>query len=110
MDTSSDPAAQALLRLAALRVRAERVLGPVAWLMLSRFGRVTSGRFTGRYVSGLPVSVAEGLVMALARGETVQVHLMHRHVSGTAARPPLSSLRFRDGRLVMVVAQHEEPA
>lgn len=105
-----DPEAQALWRMATLRAQGERSLGPAAWRLVSRYGRLTSGVFSGRYVSGLPVSAAEALVFALERGETVPVHLMHRHVSGAAARPPLSSLRFRDGRLVMVVAEHEEPA
>lgn len=111
MDASSVQAAQMLLQLAGLRARAERALGPAAWLLLRRYGRVTSGEFSGRYVSGLPVNVAEGLVSALVRGETVQVHLMHRKVSGVAPSPPkLSSLRLRDGRLMIAVAQHEEQA
>jgi hypothetical protein len=47
------------------------------------------------------------LVRRLAQGETVLVHLMHRHRSGSYEA---SSLRFGDGILIQVFADREQAA
>lgn len=84
---------------------AEARLGARGWFMFSCYGRVMSGQFSGRYVSGLPLSVARELVDALASGETLDIHLMHKHRSGVYES---SQLRLRDGRLEMHFADRVE--
>lgn len=81
-----------------LGVEAEELLGARGWSLLRSYGRVMSGLYCGRYVSGLPVTEARNLLLALQRGERVPVHLMHRHRSGNYES---SALSLTNGRLVM---------
>lgn len=105
MNTDKD--AEALRRFKELQCYAEGVLGARAWSLLRSYGKLMSGPFAGLYVSGLPYEVTRGIVYALAQGQTVQVHLMHRHESG---KYKTSSLRFLDGNLVMQYPDGEELA
>lgn len=93
-----------------LRVAAHggQVLGAQQWSLLRRFGKCMAGPpHSGLYVSGLPFAEVHRLLDALAAGETVPIHLMHRHRSGHYER---SSLRLHQGVLVMVYADREVPA
>jgi hypothetical protein len=83
-------------------------LGIAAWRLLCSYGKLMTGPpLGGLYVSGIPCEVAKEFVDALVRGETVDVHLMHRHRSGNYES---SSLCLRDGRLVMIFDDREELA
>lgn len=94
-------------RLALMRL-AERRLGRRSWFLLSCYGRVMAGPHSGSYVSGVPFAVQRELIHQLARGETVPVHLMHKHVSGSSES---SSLRWsRSDGFVMVFPDREEKA
>lgn len=87
---------------------AEGLIGKCAWALLSRYGRLVGGRHTGFYVSGVPYAVQLDIVRQLVRGETVSVHLMHRHRSGHYEP---SSLRWSlGGGLVMVYRNRTEEA
>lgn len=87
---------------------AERLLGKRSWALLSCYGRFMTGPHTGSYVSGVPFAVQHEIIHRLARGETVPVHLMHRHVSGNYES---SSLRWsRSGGFVMAFPDREEKA
>lgn len=86
---------------------AETVLGSRAWTLLRSYGKIMSGPFAGVYVSGLPTDLAYEIVDALVHGQTIHVHLMHRHESG---KNEMSSLRFLDGKLVMQFLDREELA
>jgi hypothetical protein len=91
-----------------VRLEAEKLIGKRAWALLSSYGRLMGGPHTGMYVSGVPFAVQLDLVHRLTRGETVSVHLMHRHVSGTYES---SALRWSQaGGLVMVFRDREENA
>lgn len=97
-----------LKRYAEVRLEAERLIGRRAWAMVSFYGRLMDGAYTGRYVSGVPFAVQLDIVLRLTRGETLPVHLMHRHVSGNHES---SSLRWsREGGLVMTFLDREENA
>jgi hypothetical protein len=105
VDRSLDKNFQQLIEV---RVEAEELIGHRAWTLLSRYGRMIGGQHTGLYVSGVPFAVQLDLVHRLSRGETVSVHLMHRHVSG---RPEPSALRWsQSGGLVMVFENRDEKA
>ena len=83
-------------------------LGPRHWGLLCSYGKLMTGPpYGGLYVSGIPCDVACEIVDGLVRGETVDVHLMHRHVSGIYEA---SSLCLRDGQLVMIFDDREELA
>lgn len=86
---------------------AERLLGERSWFLLSCYGKVMDGTRAGSYVSGIPYDEQLDLVHCLARGETVAVHLMHRHRSG---HYDASSSRWSKGQLVMVFKDREVPA
>lgn len=86
---------------------AEALLGPSGWGLLKTYGRVMTGRFSGRYVSALPSPEVRALLKALQRGETIQVHLMHRHRSGCYES---SRLSLTQGRLMMHYRDRSEPA
>jgi hypothetical protein len=77
---------------------AEALLGPAGWALLRTYGRLMSGRFSGRYISGLPDAEVRALLNALERGEKIPVHLMHRHRSGCYES---SRLSLTEGHLVM---------
>jgi hypothetical protein len=85
----------------------QALLGETGWTLLRAYGRVMSGKFTGQYVSGLPVDEVRSLLRALQRGQRVPVHLMHRHRSGNYES---SSLSLSDGRLLMHYGSRTEPA
>jgi hypothetical protein len=91
-----------------VRREAEGLIGKRAWALLSSYGRLMGGRHSGLYVSGVPFAVQLDLVHRLSRGETVSVHLMHRHVSGNYES---SMLRWSqsDG-LVMAFEDRDEKA
>lgn len=87
---------------------AERRLGPRSWFLLSCYGRLMTGPYSGLYVSGLPYAAQRELIHQLTQGETVPVHLMHRHMSGTYVS---SSLRWSPHcGFVMVFPECEEKA
>ena len=90
-----------------LHRHAEDVLGRHVWFLLSSFGRVMSGPHSGNYVSGVPTLVARSFVDSLAAGETVDIHLMHRHKSG---KHESSQLHIVAGALVMVFKDRDEMA
>lgn len=98
---------EVLLARIELQRYAEGLLGKRGWFLLRNYGRLMSGPDSGRYVSGLPAHDAREIVDALVRGETVEVHLMHRHVSGNYES---SQLRLRNGRLEMLFADRIERA
>lgn len=83
------------------------VLGERGWFLLRSYGRLMNGPSSGRYVSALSTEAARSLVDALARGDEIDVHLMHRHVSGNYES---STLRFEGGQLVMRFPDREERA
>jgi hypothetical protein len=66
-----------------------------------------TGPYRGRYVGGIPTTVARDVVDALTCGELVPVHVMHRHRSGNYES---SDLCLKGGRLVMVFKDREELA
>ena len=83
------------------------VLGERGWALVCGYGRLMSGPYGGSYVSALPTADTAVLLDALAGGEEINVHLMHRHVSGNSES---SRLRLVDGRLVMRFPDREELA
>ena len=98
---------QALRAWLALHQGAAAALGHRNWRRLCSHGRVMSGPYSGQYVSGIPVPVAEAFVQALLHGEAIPVHLMHGHRPGTHES---SCLRLVDGRLVMFFGDRIELA
>lgn len=91
-----------------LRRKGEQTLGRREWSLLFYYGKVMDGPYAGTYVSGLPMPEQLSMLGRLVRGETVAVHLMHRHKSGSSEA---SSLRWsQSGRLVMVLRDREEEA
>lgn len=90
-----------------LRAQAELLLGPGAWSLLQSYGKLMHGPQSGHYVSALSASEQLGLVERLVGGETLDIHLMHRHRSGNYE---VSSLRWVDGTLIMVFKDREQAA
>lgn len=90
-----------------LQSQARALLGDRAFSLLVSYGRLMSGRHTGRYVSGLPAIEQLKLAQRLTDGDEVPVHLMHRHLSGNYES---SSLRLLNGKLIMVFRDREEVA
>jgi hypothetical protein len=91
----------------ALAQQGEALLGRKGWTLLRGYGRMMSGPYSGQYVSALPAAEAAVLLKALQRGETIPVHLMHRHRSGCYEA---SFLSLADGRLLMHYPGRTEPA
>ena len=91
---------------ARLVAHGESVLGPRQWALLRRHGKCMAGPpHGGQYVSGMPLDEVHKLLNALAAGETVPIHLMHRHGSGGYDS---STLRLgSQGELVMVYSDRE---
>ena len=81
-----------------LERRAEALLGKRGWELLISYGRVMSGHRSGLYVSALPTEEIQEILEALSRGDDVDVHLMHRHLSGSYMS---STLRLEGGHLMM---------
>ena len=108
---ASSPAARALRGYARcsarLEARAIQALGSRNWSLVSRYGRVMNGEHSGHYFSALPHRYALKLVRALAGGDSVSVHLMHRHVSGCYES---SRLLLRAERLWMLFDDRSEMA
>jgi len=96
--------AREIQQLLALKLEGERLLGARAWVLVSSYGKVMHGPSAGLYVSGLPLSAQRDILHRLISGETLAIHLMHRHRSG---RYDISSLSWRDGRLVMKFKDRE---
>lgn len=90
-----------------VRLEAVRLLGERPWFLLSAYGKLMDGPRAGFYVSGLASDAQLELVHRLVRGETIPVHLMHRHRSG---HYEVSFLRWSPGGLVMVFRDREVPA
>ena len=90
---------------AELDIVANYFLGNRHWTLMSTYGRVLTGPHAGKYMCALPAADALELVTALADGDFIPVHLMHRHHTG-CSQP--SYLRLREGRLTMVFADREE--
>jgi hypothetical protein len=65
------------------------------------------GPSSGQYVSGLSAEAQLQVVQRLVAGETVHIHLMHRHRSGNYE---VSSLRWNGSLLVMVFKDRERLA
>lgn len=90
-----------------LRCKGEKALGRREWSLLSCYGKLMDGPYAGAYVSGIPHDEQLALVQRLANGQTVPVHLMHKHRSGNYEA---SELRLSPNGLVMVFGSKEEPA
>ena len=104
----NDSAFNEFQRHIAVRLEAEGLIGKRPWALLSTYGRLMGGPHGGLYVSGIPYADQLDLVHRLSRGETVSVHLMHRHKSGNYES---SSLRWsQSGGLVMVFNDRDEEA
>ena len=89
-----------------VKVEAEGFIGKRAWALLSAYGRLIEGPYSGMYVSGVPYDVQLEIVQRLVRGRTVPVHLMHRHRSGNHET---SWLRWsQDDGLVMAFRDRNE--
>lgn len=99
------PAPEALRAWLDLQIEAERILGRRQWFLVSSCGKLMSGPDAGMYVSGISPEKAKAIVGALAAGQQVDVHLMHRHRSGNHES---SSLRYDEGRLLMVFSNRVE--
>lgn len=91
-------------KLAVLHVAAELLLGARAWGLLMSYGKLMDGPHAGSYVSGIPLDEQLELVQRLVKGDTLPVHLMHRHRSGCYE---VSWLRWSNGSLVMVFKDRE---
>lgn len=90
-----------------VRQQAEQLIGARAWALVSSFGKLMDGPQAGLYVSGIAFDEQLAVVRRLACGETVPVHLMHKHKSGNYQA---SALRLSSSGLVMVFADREELA
>ena len=90
-----------------LQTLGEATLGRRGWSLLYRFGRVMSGPYSGLYLSGVPTKAALEALNKLKRGEVVDIHLMHRHKSGSY-KP--SRLALIGGALVMLFDDRSESA
>ena len=86
---------------------AKTVLGVRGWSLLRGYGKMMHGLHSGEYVSALPFATTGALIDALARGDEVDVHLMHRHRSGNYES---STLRLVGGVLVMQFSDRDELA
>ena len=82
-------------------------MGEREWRLLTCYGKLMEGPLAGSYVSSLAGEEQLKLVRRLRSGETVPVHLMHRHRSGDYWA---SSLRWTPSGLVMVFSDREVPA
>lgn len=104
VDATAGPS---LLRYIEVRREAERAIGERAWMLLTCYGKLMAGPHSGSYVSALAGEEQLELVRRLQSGETVPVHLMHRHRSEDYRT---SSLRWTPTGLVMVFSDREVPA
>jgi hypothetical protein len=98
---------ESVMRDAALRREGEQLLGARNFFLLESYGQFMNGPYSGRYVSATPMTAHLGLARRLVAGETLDIHLMHRHVSGNYES---SMLCWREGRLFMVFEDREELA
>ena len=104
---AKSPADAAVESYARIQQAGEDLLGPRGWMLLRSYGRLMSGPRTGRYVGALPDDEVSMILETLSAGTAVDVHLMHRHVSGVYES---SSLALRGGRLWMLFADRSELA
>ena len=102
-----NPSPDALRQYLQHRAEAERLLGERPWFLVESYGKLMDGPHAGSYVSALSGKEKLDLARRLVAGETVHVHLMHRHRSGNYEA---SSLRWDDGKLVMVFRDRERIA
>lgn len=96
-----------LCSYAALQAEGEQLLGTQNFFLLVSYGRLMGGPHSGSYVSSRPINERVNFARRLIAGEMLNIHLMHRHVSG---KYDASTLCWRDGRLVMVFDGREEIA
>lgn len=90
-----------------LEEHATRVLDERGWRLLRSYGKVMEpGEWSGRYFSAIPSSNAHAYIDALASGNSIPVHLMHRHRSGNYEASRTRWDRSR-GVLVMVFDDRE---
>ena len=106
-DSSGNDFAATFLAMLDINREAEGLLGDRSWHLLSSFGRLMGGPFSGHYVSGVPFHVQREIVQRLAAGETLLIHLMHTHRSGSYES---SSLRWANGSLLMMFEDREVKA
>lgn len=71
-----------LRRMAEVTATAERLLGARGWALLRAYGRLMCGPHSGSYASSRPFDEQIGYVHRLLEGESLDIHLMHRHRSG----------------------------
>jgi hypothetical protein len=98
---------ETLSELAVAHAEGERLLGVRGWMLLTCEGKLTEGPCSGSYVSSRPSAEQIGYAHALLKGETLNIHLMHRHLGG---KRDVSSLRWQAEGLVMVYSDREELA
>lgn len=87
------------LRSAAVHAQAGQLVGQRAWSLVWQYGKIMKGSYGGLYVSGIDCELQLDVARRLASGETLNIHLMHRHRSG---QYEVSGLKLREGRLIMV--------
>lgn len=105
MDRATNNPFRALIEV---RQHAERLIGTEAWALVSCFGKLMDGPMAGAYVCGMAFNEQLALLQRLADGQTVPVHLMHKHRSGNYEA---SELRLSNGgELLMVFPDREERA
>lgn len=90
-----------------LRTQAQALLGQRALSLLESYGKFMEGPRSGFYVSAASGEELLAIAKRLHDGQTLPIHLMHRHRSGDYEP---SSLRWTDGRFVMVFADREQLA
>jgi hypothetical protein len=103
--TSSNAVLRDIQRRGRLDRHAEAVIGARNWSLVRSYGRLMAGEHCGLYVNALPSHAVSSLIRKLACGEEVDVHLMHRHVSGCYES---SKLTLQGGRLWMRFADRSE--
>jgi len=101
------PSAHALRQHVELCMQAQTLLGARAWGLLSHYGKLMDGPQAGRYVGGLQAQEQLDIAQRLHRGETLSIHLMHRHKSGNYET---SALRLSEGKLLMLFDDRQELA
>ncbi|RCW71798.1 hypothetical protein DES41_104618 [Pseudorhodoferax soli] len=101
------PRRETLSELAVAHAEGERLLGVRGWMLLTCEGKLIGGPYFGSYVSSRPSAEQVAYAHALLEGETLSIHLMHRHLGG---KRHVSSLRWRAEGLVMVYSDRQELA
>lgn len=74
------PRREALSELAVAHAEGKRLLGVRGWMLLTCEGKLIGGLYSGSYVSSRPSAEQVAYAHALLKGETLSIHLMHRHL------------------------------